>query len=379
VAPVPQSPAPTAPAVEARALWVSRFEYSSPGRVAEIMERAARANFNIVLFQVRGAADALYRSAIEPCAVALCGRLGGTPTWDPLEVAVREAHARGLELHAWLNALTALPAGSAASCATLGDADDRGPRHALLEHPDWAVVDAAGRAQPCPNGEEYVWLSPGIPAVRTRLAAVAADIARRYAVDGIHLDRIRYPGAAWSYDAASLRAFGGDPAADAAAWARFRRDLVAAAVRETYDSLESVRPAAILSAAVWGIWRDRWGWRSSEGYGHYLQDPRAWAAGGYLDVVVPMTYFAIHATPCGFADWACLLADHLDGVQAATGRPVYIGIAADRGAAEVVRQVSLGRARGAKGFAVYSVSAAEAGGVLDALRAGPFTQRTRAR
>ncbi len=63
------------------------------------MERAALAHFNVIYFQVRGAADALYRSNIEPCAVVLCGHLGGTPSWDPLEVAVREAHARGIELH----------------------------------------------------------------------------------------------------------------------------------------------------------------------------------------------------------------------------------------------------------------------------------------
>jgi uncharacterized lipoprotein YddW (UPF0748 family) len=379
---VPTPPAPPgapSPAVEGRAIWVSRFEYDSPARVAEIMERVARANFNIVYFQVRGAADAFYRSAIEPCAAALCGRLGGTPAWDPLEVAVREAHARGLELHPWLNALTAIASGSAASCATLAEPAMGQPRHLLLEHPDWVVVDAAARAQTCPNAEEYVWLSPGVPGVRTRLAAVAADIARRYAVDGIHLDRIRYPGPGWSYDQASLRAFGRDPASDPAGWAQFRRDLVAAAVRETRDSLRAARPSAVLSAAVWGIWRDRWGWRSSEGYGQYLQDPRAWAAEGTLDVAVPMTYFAIAAEPCGVADWACLLADHLAGVRGATGRAVHIGIAANRGSSEVVRQVALGRVQGVNGFAVYSYGAAASAGVLDTLRAGPFGTRARAR
>jgi uncharacterized lipoprotein YddW (UPF0748 family) len=91
---------------EARALWVTRFDYDSEAKIARIMETAARAHFNIVYFQARAASDAYYRSTIEPCAALLCGKLGGTPTWDPLEVAVREGHRRGLQVHAYLNALT---------------------------------------------------------------------------------------------------------------------------------------------------------------------------------------------------------------------------------------------------------------------------------
>ncbi|HEV2734101.1 MAG TPA: family 10 glycosylhydrolase, partial [Longimicrobiaceae bacterium] len=148
---------------EGRALWVNRFEYDSPTKIATIMQKAADANFNVVFFQVRGSGDAYYRSALEPCAVGLCGRLGGTPTWDPLEVAVREAHARGLQLHAWLNALTGWGSGSSTTCSLLRESDAGNPRHMLLAHPDWKVVNSAGTAHPCPNNDEYVYLSPGNP------------------------------------------------------------------------------------------------------------------------------------------------------------------------------------------------------------------------
>jgi uncharacterized lipoprotein YddW (UPF0748 family) len=242
----------------------------------------------------------------------------------------------------------------------------------LIAHPEWRVVNAAGSAQPCPDApNEYVYLSPGIPAVRTHLARVAADIVRRYAVDGIHLDRIRYPGQAWSYDTTSLQAFGKDPAAFAADWAQFRREQVALAVRETFDSVRSARPSAALSAAVWGIWQDRWGWNSSHGFGQYFQDPRAWVAAGSLDVAVPMTYYAIATTPCGFADWACLLDDHLVMQSGSPARHVYIGIAASRGTAQVLQQIELGRRRGVKGFALYSYSSVTAE-MRAALASGPF-------
>ncbi|MEJ7812562.1 MAG: family 10 glycosylhydrolase [Gemmatimonadaceae bacterium] len=383
---------------EARALWVNRFEYNSAAKIIEILDKARSANFNVIYFQVRGQGDAYYRSDLEPCAVALCGSLGnGFPSYDPLEVAVREAHARGLELHAWLNAFTgwASPAGNnAAYCALLRDSRPGSPQHMLRAHPEWAMVSNTGVVMTCANSQasEYAWVSPGIPEVRTHLARVAADIVRRYRVDGIHLDRVRYPGTTWSYDAPSLAAFralyGRSPSSTTdPAWEQFRRDMVSLAVRETYDSITTVRREAVLSAAVWPIYnKDVFGWPSSSGVSQYYQDPRAWARGGFLDVAVAMTYFSINEQYCSYVappggtvrnpDWACLLDDHLRGIDAASGRHTYIGIEGDKGVAEIERQIRLGRERGVKGFSFYSFNAAEAAGLWPVLASGLFSERS---
>jgi uncharacterized lipoprotein YddW (UPF0748 family) len=380
--------------VEARALWVNRFEYmtgqgptADQAKIRHILERARSANFNLVYFQVRGMGDAYYKSALEPCAITLCGKLGnGQPTtWDPLEFAVTEAHARGLQLHAWLNALSAFASpvnNNAAFCTHLAPSAAGSPQHMLIAHPEWAMVNASGVRQSCENSTavEYVYVSPAIPAVRTHLARVAADVARRYAVDGIHLDRIRYPGTAWSHDTTSLRLFGRDPAADPAGWEQFRRERVNLAVKETHDSIRAATPRkVVLSAAVWGIYDPRkWGWPSSSGIAQFYQDPRAWAQGGYLDVSVPMTYFSISPTKCSYVtnspDWACLLDDHLQGYRA-SGRHVYIGIGANRPLAEIERQVLLGRQEGVKGFALYAYTALENASAWTALASGVFREK----
>ena len=52
---------------------------------------------------MRPAADAVYASALEPWGAMLTGTQGTDPGYDPLAFAVQEAHARGLELHAWIN------------------------------------------------------------------------------------------------------------------------------------------------------------------------------------------------------------------------------------------------------------------------------------
>ena len=360
---------------EARALWVSRFEYDSPTKIATIMQKAADANFNVVYFQVRGAGDAFYKSALEPCSVGLCGHLGGTPTWDPLAVAIQEAHTRGLQLHAWLNAFAGWGAGSTTSCGYLKESDAGNPRHMLLAHPEWKVVDNAGVTHPCPNPEEYVYVSPGYAGARTHLARVAADVARRYDVDGVQLDRIRLPGTKWSHDRASLAAFGKDPAAFPTEWANFRRSLINLAVKEVYDSVGKVKPKLPISGAIWQIYADKWGWNSSQGFSQYYQDPYAWAKGGYFDVGVPMTYYNITATYCAFTDWACLLDDHLQRLQTSGGRHTYIGIGAKNGAAEVERQIKLARQQGAMGVSIYSYGTMESGGIWPVLKAGVFAQK----
>jgi uncharacterized lipoprotein YddW (UPF0748 family) len=56
-----------------------------------------------VVLQVRPESDALYASALEPWSRYLTGTQGEDPGYDPLAYAVEQAHARGLELHAWFN------------------------------------------------------------------------------------------------------------------------------------------------------------------------------------------------------------------------------------------------------------------------------------
>jgi uncharacterized lipoprotein YddW (UPF0748 family) len=370
---------------EGRALWVNRWDYGSAESIAQVMEIASRAHFNLVYFQVRGPSDARYRSRLDPCSALLCGRLGGVPSWDPLEVAVREAHARGLQLHAWLNALSGWESTRAADCAGLVPSVAGQPNHELIDHPEWAMATRGGSPQRCPNGPdvEYIYLSPGNDGVRTHLARVAADVVRRYEVDGVHLDRIRYPGSEYGWDRASLRAFGGDPAADPAGWSRFRRGLVSKLVKEVHDSIQAVRRVP-LSAAVWPIYdRERFGWPSSSGVAQFFQDTWGWAGEGSLDVAVPMTYFYVAERPCSYVprrpglepnpDWECMVADHVAGMKP-TGRHVYAGILAGLPFPEIERQIRIGRERGVNGFSVYSYGALQEVGAWRRLGDGPFRE-----
>jgi len=380
---VVRAPARKPPLREARALWVTRWDYGNEATIRQVMDVASRAHLNIVYFQVSGPWDARYPSQLDPCSPRLCGRLGGVPTWDPLAVAVREAHGHGLQLHAWINGLSGWESESGNACRGLVPSVAGQPNHVLIDHPEWAMHTRAGSPQRCPNGEEYVFLSPGWPEVRTHLARVAAEVVRRYGVDGVHLDRIRYPGRDFGWDVPSLAAFGMDPATHPREWAQFRRDLVSRTVAEVHDSIRAVR-AVPLSAAVWPIYdRERFGWPSSSGVGEFFQDTWGWAREGKLDVAVPMTYFWTTETPCTYLprrpgeepnpDWMCMVRDHVGGLHAA-GRHLYAGIRATLPRAEVDKEIRVGRELGVDGFSFYFYSTFAENGLWSYLANGPFAE-----
>jgi uncharacterized lipoprotein YddW (UPF0748 family) len=275
-----------------RAVWVVRTTYHDPSDIERVMDNAKSLGLNAVMFQVRGNGTVLYPSDIEPWSREFDGR---DPGFDPLATAIRAAHERGLELHAWVNAMP----------AWRGPHPPGDPRQLYNAHPEWFWYDQKEQRQPLTyrRGDRdvgwYVSLNPCLPEVRRYLVdGVFREIARKYPIDGLHLDYIRFPnetnarGVDYPYDRATLGRYrsetGKSPADDPHAWDRWRTDCVSAVVRDTRAMLRRERPRAELSASV-GPDPDR----ARE---HHFQDGAAWARNGWVDFLCPMDYTADQAT-----------------------------------------------------------------------------------
>ena len=316
---------------ELRGVWVTRWTYASEAEVEALMEELHGAGFNAVFFQVRGEFDAYYRSAHEPWAEDLSGTLGRDPGWDPLEVAVREGHERGLQVHAWINTFT-LWKGTAPP-------ESEGIPHALEAHPDWALPGSV-------LNDHYVFADP--PKVREHVQKVAADIDQRYDVDGVHLDYVRYP---------SAKAGSGPR--------EVHVEMTVAAVR---DAIE-----APVTAAVWGIHTDRWGWDTSEGRADYAQDSHGMLQDGLLDGTLPMIYWPRTDPPGERLDFHTLVGDHVANRH---GRHVYAGISAEKLSYEqVVANIESARSQGADGVVLFEYTYAKPH--FAKLREGVFAEDAR--
>jgi uncharacterized lipoprotein YddW (UPF0748 family) len=336
-----------ASADEARCAWFTRFEYSTRQDIENEIANIESCNMNTILFQIRGQGDAFYISQYEPWS----DRIGGSyPGYDPLAVAIYEAHSRGLELHAYVNAM---PAWSGSSPPT-------DPDHIYNAHPEWIMVDEYGVPMD-PNEAGYASISPGIPQAAQHVNDVIMDIATNYDVDGIHLDYIRYPNSSHSYDDSSLVRFARDypgctPSTCPGEWSAFRRTLVTEMVAACYDNVTSLKPWVKISAAVWGDFYS--------GYTYYFQDSHGWLETGILDFFGSM----------GYTGNAELFAQRLhDHVTNSYGRHVYggIGIYLDFGASTMVAEIESCRAIGAQGQVMFA-SGDLYGDYKSALLSGPY-------
>jgi len=351
------------PSPEVRALWVTRWDYRTAADVRAIIERAAASGFNTLFFQVRGQADAYYASPREPWAARLTGTLGQYPGWDPLGLAVSLAHEIGLSLQAWINVYP----------VWLGTEP---PPHSQPEHPyhvftarygdRWRQWDING---PMPLSRHYLWASPAHWGVLEHILAVSRDIVEGYAVDGLHLDYVRYAGRQYSRDPESLARFQDEQTlTPELTWAEWRCRQVSYLVQCLREEVLKRRPGLTLTAAVWPVARDRWRWGCSEGYTDYGQDAPTWLQAGWVDAALPMLY-------TGFikndeARFVTLVQDWL--AQGDKGS-VYPGITADYDDfSALARRIELTRQAGAKGHAIFSAGLLTRRGYWEALRQGPY-------
>lgn len=343
---------------EGRAVWVTRWDFRAsrtygPIDIRRIMRNAWQANLNTVYFQVRGQADAYYRSRYEPWAARLTGHLGRNPGWDPLQVAIDAAHSYGLKLSAWMNVYTMWSGTSAPPTST--------PMH-IYYNPGWRVATRVKynghwyyRNQRLNRG--YLWASPGNPAVRQHVERVAVDIVSNYDVDGIHLDKVRYPGPSYSWDEQSRIGYAAANAAykathKGATLSRsiWQRRQVSALVHTVYDGVKGINPALQVSAACSGMYTNRWKWTGvTDGLAYYYEDSQAWTAGGFVDYLAPMTFWDMDHVP----RWGTLVQDFVDHRN---GRGIYAGIAAYMYRSnwnELRRQIAGSRSLGAQGVSFF--------------------------
>jgi len=384
-----QSPAPAPPAAplaptlrpaplplgEVRGLWVTRTWMTSPARVAQVVEDAARHGLSAIFVQVRGRGDAFYLGGPDPRSRLLTGQ---APTWDPLADLLARAASRGLEVHAWINVnlvagATDLPTNRA---------------HVIHRHPEWVMVPrelAPRLTRMRPSDPAYLaaiaqwtrrhaaqveglYTSPVPEAAQQHIVDVVRHLVQTYPLDGVHLDYIRYPGSEFDYSRGTLDAFRAslaghlppadlarldaraarDPlvftVAEPARWLAFRQDRLTHLVGRLRATVREALPAARVTTAVWPD--------GADAVGRKMQNWPAWLRAGLIDAVCPMMYTTSAAT---FARQLADLAQQPEG-RVWPGIGVY-RISAD----EAAKRVVAARAAGFRGVLLFSYDSMTSG------------------
>lgn len=365
---------------EVRALWVVRTTLTHPDSIRLMVERAAGAGFNTLIVQVRGRGDAYYRSQWEPRPETVDQHGYG---FDPLALVIREAHARGLMVHGWVNAhfiggwwelptrdthlirsrpdLLGVPRQLARELFH-ADPFSSGFAEALLEH--------AGSNLEVIEG---IYSAPSHPEVKEHIYSVWMDLLESYDLDGLHFDYIRYPNPDFDYSRGALErfrtwvgprlpparrdeleeAYARDPLAYAEAlpgpWDEFRRAQITDLVERIYHGVKKRKPQVLVSAAVFA--------NADDAYRSRFQDWRGWLRGGILDAVAPMAY-----TP----DNEAFGGQIRNAVEAAGPDRVWAGIGVYQNTYQgTLDKIRIARRLGARGVVLFSYDWAVSEGESD--------------
>ena len=268
--------------------WPSRAGLSTAEQQRELIamfDRLVELRMNAVVLQVRPAADALYESKLEPWSEYLTGTMGRAPSpyYDPLAFAIREAHKRGLELHAWINPYR----------ARYSMTRPVAPNHISKTNP--SLVRRYG---------PYQWMDPGDPAVRAHTKRVVLDLVRRYDLDAIHMDDYFYP---YKETRRVRRKLQEIPFPDDATYRRYRRgggklgrddwrrQNVNLLVKELYEGIHQVKPSVRFGISPFGIWRpgNPPSVRGLDQYTELYADAKKWLNEGWLDYITPQLYWSV--------------------------------------------------------------------------------------
>jgi uncharacterized lipoprotein YddW (UPF0748 family) len=354
---------------EVRALWVVRTTLTSPEKIHQLVNAAADNGFNTLIVQIRGRGDAYYNSKVEPRASELKDQ---PQSFDPLALTLTEAHKRGLKVHGWINT------NLLANLDTL----PTDPAHVYNKHPEWLAVpkpvaaelydmsprDPAFRQKivewsKANRGElEGVYTGPANPKVRDHIYNIWMDVLKRYPVDGLHFDYVRFASPDFDYSRTSLEKFRkwlepqlnskereqlrnsvtplAAPEMFAAKFADFQRLQVTTLVERIYKAVKKRRPEAVVSAAVFA--------NDENAYTRRFQDWRRWLQMGILDVACPMAYSTDTTVFQKQIEVATTTAHNAK-------RSVWAGIGAYRIPSESsVEKINVARSLNAEGFILFS-------------------------
>ncbi len=315
---------------EARAVWDHSPTGPYPGDWNRTCKELADAGFNMIIPNMLWGGLAHYPSDVLPRS-QIYEKYG-----DQIEQCLNAARQHGLEVHVWK------------------------VNHNLSTAPEAFVkkMRDAGRTQVSVSGEPSDWLNPAHPENFQLEVNSMLEVVKKYPVDGIHFDYIRYPNDRHCYSDYSRNKFEADTGIKVQNWPsdcyngklkNQYRDWRAAQITRLVETVQrearKIRPGIKISAAVFREYPDCREW--------VAQDWPLWAKNGYLDFICPMDYTN---NDTQFKIWIEDQQKHL-----ADSIPIYPGIGAlsteaSLSSDRVLGQVDMTRQLKTGGFTVFSLN-----------------------
>ena len=261
---------------EVRGVWISYIELSSilTGKtesqfttsIRQMYSNCVSMGINTVYVHVRSHGDAYYPSEYYPWSRYVTGTIGKAPSFDPLEIMVREAHAQNLSFQAWINPYRI---SSTSDITSVSSSYATGSWYSSSKGDRVVAVGS------------YYYLNPAYSEAIDLIAAGAREIAANYNVDGVHIDDYFYPTTDASFDSKAFAASGYSSLSD------FRINNCNKTVKALYSAVKAGNSSALFGVAPQG--------NVQNNYYYMYADVEKWCStAGYLDYIAPQIYFGFN-------------------------------------------------------------------------------------
>lgn len=331
----PGSPvgAAAVPQGQFRGYWVDAFGDGmyTPGQIDDVIAATKAINANAIIAQVVRRGDCFCNKA----AAARTEQAGvDAAPFDPLQTLIDKAHAQGIQVHAWV----------IATAIWRGNTPPNDPNHVFNLHGSGASGTANWLTKRSDGVQQLNtdWmLDPGHPDAAQWIVDMATSIVRNYNVDGINLDRIRYPdnniasAPSWGYNPTAVARFQREtgradmPGNSDPQWTQWRRDQITAIVRKIYIESFAIRPSVRVSADTisYGYGPQHGGgFTGTRTYAEVLQDWDGWMREGILDTNIVMNYkrqLTVNQDVM-YKEWSDFSKDNAYNRQAVIGTGLYL-------------------------------------------------------
>jgi uncharacterized lipoprotein YddW (UPF0748 family) len=244
-----------------------------------------------------------------------------------LKAFVEEGKKRGIEVHAWVENFF------------VGYGESLLDSPILSDNPEWASYNYDGSI-PQRSEVNYLFMDPANPEVRRYLKEIYAEIAASVEIGSIHLDYIRYPVAKQTtsspannldtgYSAyaeaefkniygyvGNLRELVISDANVARDWKTYKKNVISDFVAGVYYTIKNVDSNLGLSTAIFG--------NVTNAISEKMQDWDSWTKNGYIEIIMPMSYYQSSLTVGNETDRLTSLVD-LRAYSYAGIAPTYMG------------------------------------------------------
>ncbi|MBQ7136691.1 MAG: family 10 glycosylhydrolase [Bacilli bacterium] len=269
---------------EYRAIFISYLELEtyikgvsndvSKNNIIEILDNMKNNNFNIAILHVRPFSDAIYESKIYPYSSYVSTSEGGNPGYDILKFFIKEAHARNIEVHAWINPYRIR------NTTNIEDIKENSPAYRYLNTNHVKVIDNKG-----------IFYNPASDEIRELIIKGVEEVVTNYDIDGIHFDDYFYPDDTIDLDNYKEYVDSGGTLT----LSDYRLNNISLLIKGVYNSIKKIKPNVLFGISPEGNINNNY-------ESNFIDTKKILSEEGYVDYIMPQIYYGFFNEVMPFID-----------------------------------------------------------------------------